>query len=286
MDRIRFRHIGLAILLLKLVLIIGILAIIIPADSAYSLNFDERFFLVAGIGFFGQLIDGALGMAYGISCSSLLMGLGVSPVLASASVHTAEVFTSGISGLSHLRFGNLNKRLFLRIVITGSAGSIAGALMLSTVMDGALIKPWIGLYLALMGLSVLRKGLMTSKAVQAKPRYVEWLALAGGFFDAFGGGGWGPIVTSNILHQGNNPRETIGTVSTAEFFVTFFSTGIFLMFVGVESWSLVMALILGGVIAAPLGAWYASKISRKWLMLLTGGVIIIVSLYSVYTSWF
>jgi uncharacterized membrane protein YfcA len=234
------------------------------------------------VGFFAQLVDGTLGMAYGVSCSTLLLNFGVAPKVATAAVHTAEVFTTGVSGLSHLKFGNIDKKLFLRIVITGVAGAMIGAYLISAVFDGKLIKPYIATYLLVLGIVILVKGILNQPKPESKIKYAEVLALFGGFFDAIGGGGWGPIVTSNLINQGKNPRETIGTVNTAEFFVAFFGTGVFLFFVGIDSWKTVLGLIIGGVIAAPIGAYFASRVNKKTIMILIGAVIILTSSYTLY----
>lgn len=284
MNRITFKHIGWAIITLKIVLITFLLVTILPKVKASEINIDATFFEFILVGFIAQIIDGTLGMAYGVSCSTLLLNFGVSPRVASAAVHTAEVFTTGVSGLSHLKFNNIDKKLFFRIVITGVLGAIIGAYLISDVLDGKMIKPFISAYLLVLGLVILIKGIRNKKKQEAEVKHAEILALAGGFFDSIGGGGWGPIVTSNIINQGKNPRETIGTVNTAEFFVTFFSTGVFMFFVGIESWQVVLGLIVGGVVAAPVGAVFASKADRRVMMITIGIVIMITSIYTIYKS--
>jgi uncharacterized membrane protein YfcA len=284
LNRITFKHIGWAIITLKIVLITFLLFTVLPKVKASDINLDPTFFEFILVGFIAQIIDGALGMAYGVSCSTLLLNFGVSPRVATAAVHTAEVFTTGVSGLSHLKFNNLDKKLFFRIVITGVIGAIIGAYLISDVFDGKMIKPYISAYLLMLGIVILIKGIRNKKKDEAEVKHAEVLALAGGFFDAVGGGGWGPIVTSNIINQGKNPRETIGTVNTAEFFVTFFSTGVFMFFVGIESWQIVLGLIVGGVVAAPLGAIFASKVDRRFMMITIGIVIMITSIYTIYKS--
>jgi uncharacterized protein len=277
MERVSFKHIGAAIIGLKLILVIFMLIKLLPDTAVTDLHIDSSFIKFILIGFAAQMIDGTLGMAYGVSCSTMLLNMGVSPRVATAAVHTAEVFTTGVSGLSHLKFKNIDKQLFFRIVITGAIGAIIGAYLISEIFDGKAVKPYIAAYLLILGLSILYRGIRNKPKTETRVKRAEGLALAGGFFDAIGGGGWGPIVTSNIIHQGKNPRETIGTVNTAEFFVTFSSTAIFMFFVGIESWQVVLGLIAGGVIAAPFGAYFASKIKRQVLMVLVGIVITITS---------
>lgn len=284
MDRVSFKHIGVAIISLKVILVAFILVKIIPGTSITDLHIDSTFVKFILVGFAAQMIDGTLGMAYGVSCSTMLLNMGVAPRVATAAVHTAEVFTTGVSGLSHLKFKNIDKQLFFRIVITGSIGAIIGAYLISEIFDGKVVKPYIAAYLLILGLTILYKGIRNKQKAETRVKRAEGLALVGGFFDAIGGGGWGPIVTSNIINQGKNPRETIGTVNTAEFFVTFSSTGIFMLFVGIESWQVVLGLIAGGVIAAPFGAYFASRVNRRVLMLLVGIVITITSAITIYNT--
>lgn len=280
----KLKHIGVLIVLLKSA-IIGYLIykITLSSPNGISLSFDAQFLFFVGIGFLAQLIDGALGMAYGVSCSSLLMNIGVPPAVASASVHTAEVFTTGVSGLSHLWLKNVNKQLFLKIAIPGIIGSGLGAYLLSDVLDGAKIKPFIAGYLLIIGLIILIKSFKTLKPKE-EVKQVSMLGFVGGFCDAIGGGGWGPIVTSNLILQGKTPKETIGTVNTAEFFVAFISTGVFLFFVGIDSWKVILGLVVGGILAAPIGAVLANKIQPKIILFLVGCTIIITSSYTIWKS--
>lgn len=283
MQNISFKQIGWTILTMKLVLVSYFIYTILQSDE-FSFAFDSTFYTFIAIGFCAQLIDGALGMAYGASSSALLLHFGVSPKIASASVHMAEVFTTGVSGLSHLKFKNIDKKLLIKLVVPGVFGAIIGAYLLSSVLDGGFIKPYISAYLLILGLIILIKGIRNEAKTHKKVRRTGLLALFGGAFDAIGGGGWGPIVTSNILNQGKDPRMTIGTVNTAEFFVTFFATGIFLMYVGVDNWQVVLGLIIGGVIAAPLGALIASRINKRVLMIIVSLVIILTSTLTVFDS--
>lgn len=279
------KHIGIVIIVLKTVLIVYlILQLTVFTHKGFDISFDKELLFFITAGFLAQLIDGALGMAYGVSCTTLLLNFGIPPALASASVHTAEVFTTGVSGLSHLFLKNVNKNLFFRIAVPGVAGAVVGAYLLSKIFDGNLIKPYISSYLLIIGIFILFKSFRPFKP-KDKIKHVSLLGLTGGFFDAIGGGGWGPIVTSNLIFQGKTPKETIGTVNTAEFFVTFFSTGVFLFFVGIDSWKIILGLILGGVIAAPIGALMATKIKPKIIMFLVGLVIIITSLFTIYKSF-
>ncbi|HLS39101.1 MAG TPA: sulfite exporter TauE/SafE family protein [Sphingobacterium bovisgrunnientis] len=268
------------ILLLKIVIITYFGYLLVQAVQNNTVDFDTTFLLFIVAGFFAQLIDGALGMAYGVSCTTLLLSLGISPKLASASVHTSEIFTTGVSGLSHIKFNNLDKKLFFKIVFTGVLGASLGAYLLSDILDGGVIKPYISGYLILLGGYLIIKAIRKKVDTKPKTKYAPYLALFGGLFDAIGGGGWGPIVTSNLLSQGHNPRKTIGTVNTAEFFVTYFATIVFIFVLGVQHLDIVLGLVIGGVIAAPIGAFVASKVNPKALLILVGVLVIITSTWS------
>lgn len=243
---------------------------------------DFVLYLLVGLG--AQLVDGALGMAYGVTCSSFLLSLGVSPAVSSASVHVAEMFTTGASAISHFKFKNINKKLFKSLLIPGVSGAVIGAYLLSDVIDGNVVKPYIAFYMLILGVIIIRKALLKT-LVKNKTKRIGLLAATGGFFDSIGGGGWGPIVTSTLLGQGRDPRYTIGSVNAAEFAITFASGITFMIFHGVNSWQVVLGLIVGGVIAAPFGALIVGKIKRKPLMLTVGCLVIVLSLRTIILSF-
>jgi uncharacterized membrane protein YfcA len=274
----------LVIGIILLVLIIGVAAwdlADIPVQPVVDELVTPTFWLFVAAGFLAQTIDGALGMAYGISSTSLLLSMGISPAAASASVHIAEVFTAGASGLSHWKFGNVNKKLFKLLVLPGVAGAVVGAYILSS-FDGNLIKPYISFYLILMGIVIISKALRKKKAKQ-KTRFVGPLALLGGFVDAVGGGGWGPVVTSSLIGQGRNPRYTIGSVNLAEFFIAAAGAGTFILMIGTGNWPVTAGLLLGGVLASPFAAYICGKVNPKVLMVIVGFVIIGLSLRNVWS---
>lgn len=245
-------------------------------------TWNSQFLIYVLVGFIAQMIDGALGMAYGVSSTTFLMSFGISPAVASASVHVAEVFTTATSGISHWRFGNVNKELFKKLAIPGAIGAGIGAYVLTS-FDGNAIKPYIAGYLIIMGIIIIAKA--TRKMVQfTEPKRVSLLALFGGFADASGGGGWGPIVTSTLIGRGNNPKLTIGTVNAVEFFVALTASGIFTIFIGISTWDVILGLIVGGMLAAPLGAYITHKINLKWAMVLVGTLIIILSTRTIILS--
>ena len=235
------------------------------------------------VGFAAQMVDGALGMAFGVISNTLLLSLGVPPAAASAGVHTVESFTTAVSGISHALHKNVNWKLFLRIAIPGVIGGALGAFVLSNI-HASTAKPFILAYLAAIGLYLLWRS-RHYPPHERSPKIVEPLGLAGGFLDAAGGGGWGPVVTSNLLVQGSSPRMTIGTVNTAEFFVTTTISATFITQLGLEAFTLAtIGLLIGGVLAAPLGARLAKRIDPKTLMLMVGVVLTLTSVYNLYLA--
>ena len=231
------------------------------------------------VGFGAQIVDGALGMAFGVICNTLLVAvMGVAPARASANVHIVETFTTAVSGISHVLHGNVDKRLFLRLVIPGIIGGVTGAYLLTNI-NGETVKPFVLGYLVAVGVYLLIRGLLFPPKTQ-KPKVVEPLGLIGGFLDAAGGGGWGPIVTSNLLVQGVEPRKVVGTVSSVEFFLTLSVSATFIVQLGLKDFATAtVGLLIGGVIAAPFGAMMAKRIPTRMMLILVGVVLIITSTY-------
>jgi len=284
MKHLKLFHISILIVVLKLSLIAVVLIKYLPEATAQDLTFSDTFFWFLLAGFVAQIVDGALGMAYGVTSNSILLSFGLSPKLASTAVHTAEVFTTGVSGLSHIWFGNFDKKLFLKLIIPGVISASIGAYLLGSVIDGTFIKPYINAYLIILGFIILLKAFKKQLHTESSLKHVSLYATFGGFLDAIGGGGWGPIVTSNLIRQGQTPSIIIGTVNTAEFFVTFFSAGILIYFTGIQSWQIILGLIVGGTLAAPFGAYIAKKIPHKAMMITVGILIIVISLFSLLKS--
>jgi len=242
---------------------------------------EISFFLLVLVGFGAQVIDGSLGMAYGVSSSTFLISVGVHPAMASASVHIAEIFTTLVSGASHLKLGNVDKEIVKKLAIPGVLGGIAGAYIISTV-NSAVLSPLVSGYLLIMGVRIIVKALRKQKhqrktGEEFNSMAMGGLGMVGGFCDAAGGGGWGPIVTTTLISNGATPRKTIGSVNLTEFFVTFAEALTFIATLGTIRWNVVLGLILGGVIAAPLGAFLTKKIPVKPMMLIVGGLIIFLS---------
>lgn len=245
---------------------------------------DISIFIFILVGFIAQTIDGALGMAYGVSSNSFLLGIGVPPAAASASVHMAEVVTTAISGFSHWRLGNLDTKLIKSLLLPGTLGAVAGAYILTNI-PGDILKPFISAYLLIMGVIILVKGLSKTHIEQKVVSHLSTLGIIGGFFDAVGGGGWGPIVTTTLVARGNNPRLTIGSVNFSEFFVTFAQSVVFVFSLQFsEYWKIILGLLIGGAIAAPLAAIVTKKLPVQKLMLLVGTLIILLSIRTLYLA--
>lgn len=229
------------------------------------------------VGFCAQLVDGALGMAFGVITNTLLVSvLGVPPSRASANVHIVEAFTTATSGISHALHGNIDWRIFFRLLIPGIIGGVTGAFLLSNI-DGDMIKPFVLAYLVLIGFYLLARGIL-HKPVIRRPKTIAPIGLVGGFMDAIGGGGWGPIVTSNLLVQGAEPRKVIGTVNAVEFFLTLTVSAAFLLNLGFSIFvGPMLGLLAGGICAAPFGAVLAKRVPMKGLLIMVGTVLIITS---------
>lgn len=233
------------------------------------------------IGFAAQMIDGALGMAFGQISSTLLITLGVPPAMASAGVHTAETFTTAVSGISHVAHRNVDWQLFFRIAIPGVLAGVIGAYVLTRV-DAEIAKPFVLAYLTGLGAYLLYRGIM-HKHTERRPKIVEPLGALGGFLDAAGGGGWGAIVTSNLLVQGSNPRKTVGTVNTAEFFLTVTISATFILSLGWAAFTTAtLGLLIGGVMAAPFGAWIAKRVNPDLLLTFVGSILTLTCSYGLY----
>ena len=237
------------------------------------------------VGFAAQLVDGALGMAFGVISNTMLIGvLGVPPALASQRVHVVECFTTATSGISHLLHRNIDKRLFFRLLIPGVIGGVTGAYLLTSI-DGSVIKPFVLIYLAGIGLWLLIHGILYPPKLR-EAKHVAPLGFVGGFLDAAGGGGWGPVVTSNLLVQGAEPRKVVGTVNSVEFFLTVTISATFIFQLGVADLAgATLGLLIGGVAAAPFGAVVVRYLSPKIMLILVGIALTLTSAYGIWTAW-
>lgn len=245
-----------------------------------DLSFADLLPFIA-IGFAAQLVDGALGMAFGVISTTLLVGMGVPPAAASFGVHTVETFTTGVSGISHAIQRNIDLKLFAKLLVPGVIGGVIGAYLLSSI-DAKVAAPFVLAYLSLIGVYLVWRSFHHPPPPR-DPKLIAPIGLAGGFLDAAGGGGWGPIVTSNLLIQGATPRKVIGTVSATEFFLTVTISATFLFTLGTGAFTReVVGLLIGGVLAAPLGAFVAKRVEAKRLILLVGLVLVATSLWGIY----
>ncbi|ALC88959.1 hypothetical protein AM500_03440 [Bacillus sp. FJAT-18017] len=246
----------------------------------------RRLIILAFIGLAAQLVDGSLGMAYGVTSTSLLLMFGIAPAVASASVHMAEVVTTAASGVSHIRFGNVDKQVVYKLIIPGSIGAFLGAIFLGSI-PGDIIKPYVSVFLLLLGVFVIYRFLFkfsTTNQPSIKKKGKKFfipLGFIAGFFDATGGGGWGPIATPVLLTSSKmEPRKVIGSVDTSEFAIAVSSTIGFLLTLGWSQINVqwVIALMIGGLIAAPIAAWLIKIIPTNLLGTLVGGIIILTNI--------
>ena len=245
----------------------------------WAQSLEPGFGVMLLAGFLAQLVDGALGMGYGVTSSTILLSAGINPAAISGSIHTAKLFTNGASGYTHFRFGNVNKKLFKALVIPGVLGAMGGAILLIQygTHSADYIRPVMAVYTLLLSVRIFYNAFRKLNP-QKKFKSYGWLAAAGGFLDSFGGGGWGPIVTTTLLTRGRARKYVVGSVGLSEFFVTLASAFTFFLFLGVTHWQTILALIIGGVIAAPLAARLAGKLPRKTSFILLGILVITWSL--------
>ena len=242
--------------------------------------------LLAIVGLIAQLVDGSLGMAYGVTSTTLLLAVGISPALASASVHIAEVGTCAMSGVSHWRFGNVDWSKIVWLAVPGAIGAFLGAVVLVSVITAEAAEPIVAVFLFSLGIFILARFSFRrhERPVRERPipkTFISPLGFVAGFLDAAGGGGWGPISTPTLLSSGRmQPRKVIGTVDTSEFLVAFAASVGFLISLSFADipWQLVVALLLGGLIAAPIAAWIVRILPARIMGTAVGGFILIVNM--------
>ncbi len=242
-------------------------------------------FVLAVVGLLAQLVDGSLGMAYGVTSTTLLLTVGVSPALASASVHIAEMGTTLVSGVSHWRFGNVDWSKILWMAIPGGVGAFLGAIAVSYVA-AELAEPFVAVFLFSLGVYILARFSLRRREKPVKVgaisgKFLGPLGLVAGFLDAVGGGGWGPISTPTLLSSGRmEPRKVIGTVDTSEFVVAAAASGGFLLALSFSEipWGVTGALLAGGVVAAPIAAWVVRILPMRILGTAVGGIILLTNM--------
>jgi len=235
-----------------------------------------EYVLLGAIGFLAQLVDGALGMAFGVISTTAMLSMGMPPAQASAIVHTAEIFTTAGSAGSHIWHRNVDWRLVARLGVAGVLGAVLGAWVLSNVDAGA-VRPFISAYLLAVGGFILFKAWRGIPARDAPAPWVGPIGFVAGFLDASGGGGWGPVATTTLVGSGHAPRMAVGSVNTTEFFVTIAAATTFFVELGASPWRELLALVVGGLLAAPLGGWAVKHIPARVLMVAVGCLVIALS---------
>ena len=237
-----------------------------------------EFVLLLGIGFAAQLVDGALGMAYGVLANTAMLSMGLPPAPASALVHTAEIFTTSASAASHIYHRNVDWRIVTRLGVTGVLGAVVGAWILSN-LEVAAARRLVYVYLLLMGLYILWRSVRIALTPRTPSGWLMPLGLLAGFLDATGGGGWGPVTTSTLIGSGHAPRQTVGSVNTTEFFVTVAAAATFFAELGASPLEHLIPLVLGGVLAAPFGGWAVRHVPARALMVAVGLLIVTLSVF-------
>src|SRR6266850_4425840 len=232
--------------------------------------------LLAAIGFVAQIVDGTLGMAFGVVSTTALLSLGIAPAQASAIVHTAEIFTTGASATSHIWNRNVDWRLVVRLGVAGVLGAVLGAWILSNV-DASAARPFVSAYLLAIGIFILFKATRLSPPRDAPASWTAPVGFVAGFLDASGGGGWGPVATSTLVGSGHAPRMAVGSVNTTEFAVTVAAATTFFVELGASPLKNLIPLVIGGLIAAPLGGWAVKHIPARTLMIAVGILVVAIS---------
>lgn len=254
---------------------------------SFGAHLNPKFYWMVVTGFAAQIIAGSLGMGFGVICTTILLSLGISLPVLSSSIHTAETFASGVSGYSHFKFGNVNKKLFKSLILPGVAGAIIGAIILSLYGDryAVYIRPILALYTLFLGMKILLNAFQKT-IIKKKIKNVFILAGAGGFIDSFGGGGWGPLVTSSFIAHGRSPRYVVGSVSLTKFFVSLASALTFFSMMGISNWEVIAGLLIGGISGAPISAKLAGLIPTRAMFISVGILVILCSLRLLLKSFY
>ena len=262
------------------VVLVLLLSLALKMLTLGGVSYAWSLLIFALVGFVAQMIDGAIGMAYAVFSNSFLLSMDIPPALSSASIHTAEVFTTLASGVSHLKLGNVDKKIFQKLLIPGVIGGCLGAYFLSSAPVN-FMKTAVNIYLLIISLVMIAKAARLTLSGKPSFRGISLLGGLGGFMDAVGGGGWGPIVTSTLIARNHNPKLAIGSVNLAEFFVTIVESITFFMALGVIHWEMVLGLALGGLVAAPLAAYVCKKLPTRLLMALVGILLTLLTLRNI-----
>lgn len=255
-----------------------------------TLNKDNHlFYWMLLIGFGAEIVAGSMGMGYGVICTSLLLILNVPPPVVSASIHSAEAFTSAAGSISHWQLGNINKKLVKALALPAIIGAVAGALLLSYVGEryAKITKPFIAAYTIYLGVKILQNAFRRKDVIQQKKKSnITLLGLAGGFIDSFGGGGWGPLVTGTFIKNGHTPRYVIGSSTFAKCILTVASATTFIFTIGIQHWNVVAGLLIGGIVTAPFSAMLTAKLPTKKMFVVVGVVVIVCGLITIFRAIF
>ena len=250
---------------------------------------NHIFYWMLLVGFSAEVVAGSMGMGYGVICTTILLVLNVPPTVISASIHSAESFTSAAGSVSHWQLGNINKKLVKSLAIPAIIGAVTGALLLSYVGErySKMTKPFIAFYTMYLGIKILQNAFKAKEgSQQMKKVNITRLGLIGGFIDSFGGGGWGPLVTGTFIKNGHTPRYVIGSSTFAKCILTVASAITFIFTIGIHHWNIVAGLLIGGIVTAPFSAMLTSKLPTKKMFIAVGVVVIFCSLITIYKAVF
>ncbi|MCQ6957402.1 TSUP family transporter [Mucilaginibacter aquariorum] len=255
-----------------------------PAFRGYVETIPPMFYYFLGAGFVFALVDGAIGMSYGVTSTTFSLSMGIPPASASMGVHLSEIMSNGIAGWMHYRMGNVNWKLFKLLLLPGIVGAVTGAYLLSSLEHYAqYTKPAVSLYTLILGCVILSKAInLNRKRTKAKIKNISLLGLGGGFIDAVGGGGWGSIVLSTLIAGGRHPRFSLGTVKLSRFFIALMGSLTFITMLNSSHWDAVAGLVIGSALASPVAARISNKISAKAIMVSVAVIVILISIRSIF----
>lgn len=284
------------IIILILVAALAILFFFIPSEQLTQLNTlinkdNHLFYWMLLVGFLAEIVAGSMGMGYGVICTTILLILNIPPPIISASIHSAESFTSAAGTISHWQLGNINKKLVKALAIPAIIGAVIGAIALTLLSEGEkyakLTKPVLAAYTMYLGYTILRNAFVKKDVLGIKKKVnITAIGLLGGFIDSFGGGGWGPLVTGTFIKNGRTPRYVIGSSTMAKFILTVASAITFIFTIGIHHWNIVAGLLIGGIITAPFSAMLTAKLPRKKMFIAVGIVVIVCSCINLYRFFF
>jgi uncharacterized membrane protein YfcA len=282
--------------LVAIITVLFLVYLLLPAEqlqriSALISKDNHLFYWMLLVGFLAEIVAGSMGMGYGVICTTILLILNIPPAVISASIHSAESFTSAAGTISHWQLGNINKKLVKVLAIPAIIGAIIGAIALSLLSEGEkyakMTKPFLAVYTMYLGYTILRNAFVKKDVFATKKKVnITTLGLFGGFIDSFGGGGWGPLVTGTFIKNGRTPRYVVGSSTMAKFILTVASAITFIFTIGIHHWNIVAGLLIGGIITAPFSAMLTAKLPREKMFVTVGIVVIVCSCITLYRFFF